>query len=85
MSEDLDRQLDRLEVQHGDILVLRTRRKLPAATVTKWQDDLIRMCRDAGVTDVTALVLDDCTELAVERPAMRLVQQHRDVPQLMQG
>jgi hypothetical protein len=85
LSEVLDRQLDRLEVRHGDILVLRTRRKLPAATVTKWQDDLIRMCRDAGVTDVTVLVLDDCTELTVERPATRLVQQVRDVPQPMQS
>ncbi|MGU3665821.1 hypothetical protein ACLBX9_16705 [Methylobacterium sp. A49B] len=85
MAEDLDRQLDRLEVRHGDILVLRTRRKLPAATVARWQDDLIRMCRDSGVTDVTALVLDDCTELTIERPQMRLVQQHRDVPQPMQS
>ena len=85
MAQEIDRQLDRLEVRHGDILVLRTRQKLLPATAAKWQDELIRMCRDAGVTDVTAVVLDDCTELTIERPATRLVQQHRDVPQPMQA
>ncbi|QGY05500.1 hypothetical protein MMSR116_29115 [Methylobacterium mesophilicum SR1.6/6] len=85
MAQEIDRQLDRLEVRHGDILVLRTRQKLQLETAAKWQDDLIRMCRDAGVRDVTVLVLDNATELSVERPATRLVQQHRDVPQLMQG
>lgn len=85
LAQEIDRQLDRLEVRHGDILVLRTREKLQAATAEKWQDELIRMCRDAGVRDVTVLVLDNATELTVERPATRLVQQRRDVPQPMQG
>ncbi|MGU3667994.1 hypothetical protein ACLBX9_27725 [Methylobacterium sp. A49B] len=85
MAQEIDRQLDRLEVRHGDILVLRTRQKLQPETAAKWQDELIGLCRDAGVTDVTILVLDNATELTVERPQTRLVQQHRDVPQPMQA
>lgn|GEM_PF-2173828 len=85
LSEDLDRQLDRLEVRHGDILVLRTSQKLQPATAARWQDDLIRMCAAAGVQDVTVLVLDNAAELTVERPATRLVQQARNVPQPMQA
>ena len=84
LSEDLDRQLDRLEVRHGDILVLRTSQKLQPATAARWQDELITMCAAAGVRDVTVLVLDNAAELTIERPATRLVQQDRDVPQPMQ-
>ncbi|MCJ2020878.1 hypothetical protein MKK84_26235, partial [Methylobacterium sp. E-065] len=47
-ADDMERQLDRLEVRHGDILVLRTTQKLQSATAKKWQDDLIRMCAAAG-------------------------------------
>jgi len=83
LAEEIDRQLDRLEVRQGDILVLRTRQLLQPATAKKWQDDLIRMCEASGVRDVTVLVLDNATELTVERPATRLVQQNRDVPQPM--
>ena len=85
LAEEIDRQLDRLEVQHGDILVLRTRQKLQPATAAKWQDELIDLCEAAGVRDVTILVLDNATELTVERPATRLVQQNRDVSQPMQS
>jgi hypothetical protein len=84
MADDLDRQLDRLEVRHGDILVLRTSQKLQAATAERWQDELIGMCAAAGVRDVTVVVLDNATELTIERPATRLVQQSWDVPQPMQ-
>jgi hypothetical protein len=84
MAEEIDRQLERLEVRHGDILVLRTRQKLQPATAARWQDELIGMCCDAGIRDVTVLVLDNATDLTVERPNTRLVQQHRDVPQPMQ-
>lgn len=85
MAQEIDRQLDRLEVRHGDILVIRTSEKLQPATAEKWQDDLIRMCEASGVRDVTVLVLDNATELTIARPATRLVQQHRAVPQPMQG
>ncbi len=81
---EMDRQLDRLEVRHGDILVLRTSQKLQPETATRWQDDLIRMCAAAGVRDVTVVVLDNAAELSIERPATRLVQQSLDVPQPMQ-
>ena len=85
LAQEIDRQLDRLEVRHGDILVLRTRQLLQPATAEKWQDELIGMCRDAGVRDVTVLILDNATELTVERPETRLVQQRRDVPHSMQS
>ena len=85
LAEEIDRQLDRLEVRHGDILVMRTRQKLQPATAAKWQDELIGLCAAAGVRDITVVVFDDCTELTVERPATRLVQQNRDVPQPMQS
>lgn len=85
LAEEIDRQLDRLEVRHGDILVLRTSQRLQPATARKWQDDLICMCAAAGVRDVTVLVLDNAAELSIERPATRLVQQRRDVPQPMQA
>ncbi|MCJ2102441.1 hypothetical protein [Methylobacterium sp. E-046] len=85
MAQEIDRQLDRLEVRHGDILVIRTSEKLQPATAEKWQDELIRMCSKAGVTDVTVLILDNATEISVARPETRLVHQCRDVPQPMQA
>ena len=68
-DEDLAPQLKRLDVESGDILVLRTRRKLSEAIVEKWQDELLRLCRAHGARDVSVLVLDDCTDLTIERPA----------------
>lgn len=68
LSEDLDRQLSRLDVENGDILVLRTAKKLSAATAEKWQDELLELCSAHGVRDVSVLVLDDCTDLTIERP-----------------
>lgn len=85
LSEDLDRTLERLEVRPGDILVLRTTQKLPQDKASAWSDELIRLCAASGVTDVTVLILDNAAEISVERPATRLVQQHRDVPQPMQS
>ena len=74
MAEDIDRQLARLDVESGDILVLSTRAKLQPATAARWQDELIALCRSQGVRNVTVLVLDDCTDLTVERPATTLMQ-----------
>ncbi|MCJ2086971.1 hypothetical protein MKK88_13365 [Methylobacterium sp. E-005] len=74
-----------VEVRHGDILVLRTTQKLPQEKAAAWSDELIRLCAASGVTDVTVLILDNAAELTVERPATRLVQQHREFPQPMQG
>jgi len=85
LAQEIDRQLNRLEVRHGDILVIRTSEKLQPATAEKWQDELISMCEDAGVRDVTVLILDNATEITVKRPDTRLVQQRRDMPQSMQG
>ena len=68
LAEEIDRQLSHLDVESGDILVLRTRQKLQAATAEKWQDELLELCRAHGVRDVSVLVLDDCTDLTIERP-----------------
>ena len=68
MAEEIDRQLARLDVESGDILVLRTRCKLQPATAARWQDELLALCRSHGVRDVSVLVLDDCTDLSIERP-----------------
>lgn len=68
LSEDLDRQLSRVDVENGDILVLRTAKKLSTATAEKWQDELLELCAAHGVRDVSIIVLDDCTDLTIERP-----------------
>ncbi|MBE7202011.1 MAG: hypothetical protein INR70_29980 [Parafilimonas terrae] len=82
---DMALQLHRLDLRHGDILVIRTSEKLQPATAEKWQDELIRLCEASGFRDVTVLVLDNATEITVERPETRLVQQRREVPQPMQS
>ena len=74
MAEEIDRQLSRLDVESGDILVLRTRQKLQPATASAWQDELLALCRTQGVRDVTILVLDDSSDLTVTRPATTLMQ-----------
>ena len=67
MIDDLAPQLARLDVEDNDILVVRTRRKVSEATAAKWQDGLERLVRAAGVKGVSILVLDDCTDITVER------------------
>ena len=68
LAEEIDRQLSRLDVESGDILILRTREKLQAATAEKWQDELLELCRAHGVRDVSVVVFDNCTDLTIERP-----------------
>ena len=68
LAEEIDRQLSRLDVEQGDILVLRTRQRLQPATAARWQDELINLCREQGIRGISVLVLDDCTDLTVERP-----------------
>ena len=78
-------QLARLDLQEGDIVTVRTRSKLDADKANRWQDGLEKLVRAQGWRNVGVLILDDCTDIAVDRPATRLVQQRRDVPQPMQG
>lgn len=85
----MDRQLSRLDVESGDTLIIRTRSKLQAETAARWQDELQELCRSKGCRDVIVIVLDDCTDLTVERPQQADTRmQHRApavAPQSMQG
>ena len=67
VAEAIDRQLTRLDVEGGDILVLRTRHKLRPELAAEWQEELKALCRSQGVRDVSVVVLDNCTSLTVER------------------
>jgi hypothetical protein len=67
-GEPIDRQLTRLDVENGDILVLRTCQKLRPEMAAEWQSELQALCRSHGARDVTVVVLDDCSDLTVERP-----------------
>ena len=71
---DLDVQVSRLDVENGDILTLRTRHTLTRDQADALHDEVSRLARRHGVRDVSVLVLDNCTDLAVEvqRPS-RLV------------
>ena len=73
--DGVEAQVSRLDVEDGDILVVRTRRKVSEATAAKWQGGLERLVRAAGVKDVSILVLDDCTDITVERFDTRMQHQ----------
>lgn len=78
-------QLGRLDLQEGDIVTVRTRSKLDADKAKRWQDGLEKLIRAQGWRDVGVLILDDCTDLTVDRSTTRPAQQRRDFPQPMQG
>jgi hypothetical protein len=87
VEEDFAPQLARLDLQEGDIVTVRTRSKLDADKAKRWQDGLEKLIRAQGWRDVGVLILDDCTEIAVDRvarPDTRFAHQRRDVPQPMQ-
>lgn len=65
---DLDLQVGRLDVENGDILVVRTRHVLTSAQAEKIHDTLERLVRRHGVRDVSVLVFDNNSDLTVERP-----------------
>ena len=67
-EDDFAPQLARLDLQEGDIVTVRTRSKLDADKAARWQDGLEKLIRAQGWRDVGVLILDDCTDLSVERP-----------------
>lgn len=85
VEEDFAPQLARLDLQEGDIVTVRTRSKLDADKAKRWQDGLEKLIRAQGWRDVGVLILDDCTDLTVDRSTTRPAQQRRDFPQPMQG
>lgn len=65
---DLDLQVKRLDVESGDILVVRTAKKLTAAQADAIDAQVSQLARRHGVRDVSVVVLDNATDLTVERP-----------------
>lgn len=63
----LDLQVKRLDVEHGDMLVLTTAKKLTQAQADAAHDLVAQLARRHGVRDVSVLVLDNCSDLTVER------------------
>ncbi|WP_289015719.1 hypothetical protein [uncultured Methylobacterium sp.] len=77
-------QLRRLDVENGDILVLRTPEKPTRETADTWHDQVQQAVREQGLRDVTCIVLDNCTDLSVERPSTAMQHQRpRKLPQSM--
>lgn len=72
---DIALQIRRLEVENGDILVVRTPGKLTREKSDAWHAEVQQLVREQGLRDVTCMVLDGCTDLTVERPTPRLPHQ----------
>ena len=64
----LDLQVKRLDVESGDILVVRTAKKLTRTEADAIDAQVSQLARRHGVRDVSVLVLDNATDLTVERP-----------------
>ena len=62
-------ELKRLDVEDGDVLVYRTRSKLTPDQAERIADRIDRHAQRHGFHDVRTIVLDDCSDLAIERPA----------------
>lgn len=65
---DLDLQVGRLDVENGDILVVRTRQILTTAQADRIHNDVALLARRHGVVGVSVVVFDNCADLTVERP-----------------
>lgn len=66
--DDLDLQMKRLDVESGDILVVRTAKKLTRAEADAIDAQVSQLARRHGVRDVSVIVLDNASDLTVERP-----------------
>lgn len=67
-TTDFSAQLARLDIEDGDILTVRTRAKLTAEKATRYQRELLELCRSQGFQHVSVIILDDCSDLTIERP-----------------
>ncbi|TXM65737.1 hypothetical protein [Methylobacterium sp. WL120] len=68
LSANLDLQVKRLDVESGDILVVRTAKKLTRVEADAIDAQVSQLARRHGVRDVSVMVLDNATDLTVERP-----------------
>ena len=66
--DDLELQVKRLDVESGDILVVRTARTLTRAEADAVDAMVSQLGRRHGVRDVSVIVLDNCSDLTVQRP-----------------
>lgn len=64
----LDLQVRRLDVESGDILVVRTAKTLTREQADLAHDTVAKLAARHGIRDVSVLVLDACTDLTVQRP-----------------
>ena len=65
---DLGLQVKRLDVENGDILVVRSKSRLAPVRAAEIHDQVAALASRHGIRDVTVMVLDDCSDLSVERP-----------------
>lgn len=67
-NDQLAPQVSRLDIEDGDILTVRTRAKLTAEKAARYQRELLELCRSQGFRHVSVIILDDCSDLTIERP-----------------
>ena len=81
-AEDLEFQVKRLDIEEHDILVLRTAKKLTEDEAHAAADMVEAIAARTGFRYVTPLILDNCSDLSIERPDTAMAHQRpRDVPQ----
>lgn len=82
--EDLELQVKRLDIEEHDVLVLRTPKKLTEDEAHAASEMIEEIAARSGYRYVTALVLDNCSDLSIERPGTAMAHQRpRDVAQRM--
>ena len=73
-------ELKRLDVEDGDLLVYRTRSKLTPDEAARIADLIDRHAQQHGFHDVRTIVLDDCSDLSIERPAQAATRMQHQAP-----
>ncbi|GJD67258.1 hypothetical protein MMMDOFMJ_0172 [Methylobacterium gnaphalii] len=63
---DINLQVSRLDLEDGDIIVVRSRSKLSPETAERYQDQVQALARAHGFRQVSVVVLDDCSDLSIE-------------------
>lgn len=82
--EDLELQVKRLDIEEHDILVLRTAKKLTEDEAHAAAEMVEAIAARTGFRNVTPLILDNCSDLSIERPQTAMAHQRpRDLPQSM--
>ncbi|WP_375455730.1 hypothetical protein [uncultured Methylobacterium sp.] len=81
--DDLGLQVKRLDVEHGDILVVRTAKTLTRAEANAVEAMVSGLARRHGVRDVSVMVLDARTDLTVERPGAADTRMQHQAPRVV--